>query len=142
MLGPDHATTRNSQIVHLSGRAQSASPSESSVPGCSPAVQEPRDPSPKILKGSVHAQCVKCGKPGCRCSRGHLHGPYFYWFWREDRRFHKEYVASANLMDVLKAIAAGRTMERRIRESWRLVRMARAQIREIEDSISEGRQSG
>jgi hypothetical protein len=31
-----------------------------------------------VLQGSVIAQGRRCGKPGCRCSRGELHGPYVY----------------------------------------------------------------
>lgn len=31
-----------------------------------------------VLQGSVLAQGRRCGKEGCRCSRGELHGPYVY----------------------------------------------------------------
>jgi hypothetical protein len=31
-----------------------------------------------VLQGSVVAQGRRCGKEGCRCTRGELHGPYVY----------------------------------------------------------------
>jgi hypothetical protein len=30
------------------------------------------------LRGSLHNQRRRCGKPGCRCADGELHGPYVY----------------------------------------------------------------
>jgi hypothetical protein len=30
------------------------------------------------LQGSVIDQMRRCGKPGCRCATGELHGPYVY----------------------------------------------------------------
>lgn len=32
----------------------------------------------ELLRGSVLSQQRRCGKPGCRCARGELHGPYTY----------------------------------------------------------------
>jgi hypothetical protein len=34
---------------------------------------------------------VKCGKPGCKCASGALHGPYWYEFWREGGKVRKRY---------------------------------------------------
>jgi hypothetical protein len=31
-----------------------------------------------VLRGSVVSQGRRCGKQGCRCTRGELHGPYVY----------------------------------------------------------------
>lgn len=31
-----------------------------------------------VLRGSVVSQGRRCGKQGCRCARGELHGPYVY----------------------------------------------------------------
>src|ERR1700692_784562 len=31
-----------------------------------------------LIGGSVIEQSRKCGKEGCRCTRGELHGPYSY----------------------------------------------------------------
>lgn len=32
----------------------------------------------QVLHGSLTIQERRCGKPGCRCARGQLHGPYTY----------------------------------------------------------------
>lgn len=31
-----------------------------------------------LLRGSLVEQGRRCGKAGCRCTRGELHGPYWY----------------------------------------------------------------
>lgn len=30
------------------------------------------------LRGALQRQMRRCGKPGCRCASGELHGPYIY----------------------------------------------------------------
>jgi hypothetical protein len=30
------------------------------------------------LRGTLQRQGRRCGRPGCRCTRGELHGPYLY----------------------------------------------------------------
>lgn len=32
----------------------------------------------EVLRGAVTSQGRRCGKAGCRCVRGELHGPYTY----------------------------------------------------------------
>src|SRR5215831_8251092 len=32
----------------------------------------------EMVLGSLQSQHRSCGKEGCRCTRGELHGPYFY----------------------------------------------------------------
>jgi hypothetical protein len=43
----------------------------------------------KRLPAAVCTQYVRCGKSGCKCARGLLHGPYFYCFWREGGKLQK-----------------------------------------------------
>ncbi len=74
---------------------------------------------PKMLPGAVIPQYVRCGKYLCRCSRGELHGPYYYRFWRVDGRLHKAYVRPAELA----CVRAACDEERRF---LRLGRLARA----------------
>jgi len=31
-----------------------------------------------VLQGALVIQRRRCGKPGCRCARGELHGPYVF----------------------------------------------------------------
>jgi len=45
-----------------------------------------------VLPGSVQAQYVRCGKPGCRCNRGKRHGPYWRRYWRQDGATKSAYV--------------------------------------------------
>src|SRR5712691_4769751 len=43
--------------------------------------------------GSLQAEWRRCGKPGCRCTRGTPHGPYWYLRWREGGRQRRRYVS-------------------------------------------------
>src|SRR5262245_38217189 len=70
---------------------------DTDCPGCDmTSKHEPAQSLPKA--GALCAQWVRCGTSGCRCNRGELHGPYYYWFWREGGRLRKRYV---RLSDVL-----------------------------------------
>jgi hypothetical protein len=44
--------------------------------------------------GSYVLQKVKCGKPSCRCAKpgGELHGPYWYYYWKEGEKGRSKYV--------------------------------------------------
>jgi hypothetical protein len=70
--------------------------------------------------GTVCAQFVRCGKAGCRCSRGALHGPYHYLFWREGRTLKKLYVRSADVADVRDLCEKRRELAASAREMTRL----------------------
>lgn len=35
---------------------------------------------------------VKCGKPGCKCAREELHGPYRYAYWTEHGKTRSKYI--------------------------------------------------
>lgn len=41
---------------------------------------------------SYQLERVKCGKKGCKCAKGELHGPYWYTYWREGRRVKCKYL--------------------------------------------------
>jgi hypothetical protein len=51
---------------------------------------------PGSLPGSLHAAFVRCGRAGCRCARGELHGPYWRYQWREHGRTRRRYVRQAD----------------------------------------------
>jgi hypothetical protein len=63
---------------------------------------------PKIapLPGSLHREWRRCGKANCRCSRGHLHGPYWVRRWWEPGRQRKAYVPRRQVDQVAAAISA------------------------------------
>ncbi len=42
--------------------------------------------------GSLQPEWRRCGKSGCHCAGGTLHGPYWYLRWREDGRQRRQYV--------------------------------------------------
>ena len=37
-------------------------------------------------------ESVRCGKKGCRCADGKLHGPYWYAYWLEGGKTRSRYV--------------------------------------------------
>lgn len=92
---------------------------------------------PKMLPGMVYEQWRTCGKARCKCTRGELHGPYFYRFWREEGRLKKQYVPQAALQMVVAACNARRLSEMqrrheqtRAHKKWQRLRN---QLREMEE---------
>ncbi len=81
-----------------------------------------RNLQPKMLPGYVRAERVRCGKSGCKCARGKLHGPYFYHFTWSDGRRRKRYVKSSDVAAVRAACGEFRDFQRELRrgrEQWR-----------------------
>ena len=64
------------------------------------------------LEGEVCPQLIRCGKPGCRCQSGQLHGPYHYRIWREGSRVRKVYVKATEVEAVRAACNLHRTLSR------------------------------
>jgi hypothetical protein len=89
---------------------------------------------PKMLPGVVCWQLVRCGRAGCRCAKGDLHGPYAYRFFRQGNRLRKEYVPNALAHQVTEACEARREFRRQIKASWQDWRDLLAKIREAEPS--------
>jgi hypothetical protein len=82
---------------------------------------------PKIdpLPGAVMLDWKRCGKRGCRCVRGELHGPYFSRRWRQDGRQRRVYVRPHDLGSVETAVRAWRQLHppaRALRERLRELR--------------------
>ena len=88
---------------------------------------------PKI--GTVCQQWVRCGRAGCRCSRGELHGPYSYLFWREGGRVRKRYVPRAQAPAVQVACVERRERERIARRekliAWRRWHLLQRRFKEL-----------
>jgi hypothetical protein len=87
---------------------------------------------PKTLPGAVCAQWVRCGKPGCRCAGGQLHGPYFYRFWREGGRLRKAYIRASKLAQVRAQCQARRHWNRALRTGWFTWRQLQELVRKAE----------
>ena len=80
------------------------------------------------LPGSVQLRFVRCGKPGCRCARGAVHGPFYKRVWREDDRTRARYVPLSQVNQTRQAVAAwrqrhpsGRALRRELRTLRRLL---------------------
>ena len=56
------------------------------------------------LRGAVHRQMRRCGKPGCGCAAGQLHGPYIYLSRRTDERTGLMYVPADVVEDVTRRV--------------------------------------
>ena len=82
------------------------------------------------LPGSLQVRWVRCGKAGCRCAQGHLHGPYGRRFWRENGRTRQQYVRKAEVERVQAGLQAWRAehppvaaLRQRLTEIRRLMRL-------------------
>ncbi len=64
---------------------------------CWPGAGLPRPGSAleQVLAGTLAEQARRCGRPGCRCERGELHGPYAYFTPRRAGRGRARYVPAA-----------------------------------------------
>ena len=59
-----------------------------------------------VIAGSLQEQRRRCGKEGCRCMRGELHGPYQYLSLRVGRRTRMLYVPAELADQVRQGITA------------------------------------
>src|SRR5262245_64530123 len=92
-------------------------------------------PLPKALPGYVCQQWKRCGKRNCRCSKGQLHGPYFYRFgWKNGRQF-KEYVRLADVPEVRQACRIYREQRAEERRECQRVRELLASLRKYEFQV-------
>lgn len=59
-----------------------------------PAAQKNRELLRRKHFGNIIYQLerVKCGKPGCKCTRGQLHGPYWYAYQQQGDKFKSRYI--------------------------------------------------
>ena len=95
------------------------------------------DSLPKPLAGVVCSQMVRCGKVGCKCQRGRLHGPYYYRFWRENGRLRKQYVPRSQLESVRARCDQRRDKQRTAAKAIDLAQELTQSIRKLEDSIHD-----
>ncbi len=96
----------------------------------------PKTPPGATLVGAACAQYKRCGKPGCKCARGELHGPYFYRFrWREGRTA-KEYIRLSEVENVRAACARHREAQNKLREGRRHFQMLLSKFRSTLGGLS------
>jgi hypothetical protein len=58
------------------------------------------------LRGALQRQMRRCGKAGCRCADGELHGPYLYLSVRTGTRSRLLYVPAEVVDDVARRVEA------------------------------------
>ena len=64
----------------------------------------------QFIKGTLYEKRVKCGKPGCRCSRGQLH-KYWCVSYRENKKVRTIYVKESEVENA-----------RRLTENYRIIK--------------------
>jgi hypothetical protein len=57
------------------------------------------------LQGSLQTQGRRCGKPGCRCAAGELHGPYVYLAVRSSGQTRLLYIPAELAEEVARRVA-------------------------------------
>jgi len=82
------------------------------------------------LRGAVQRQMRRCGKAGCRCADGELHGPYIYISVRIDGRSHLLYVPTEAVDAVTRRVEATGRIEAALAEisAINLELLARAEL--------------
>jgi len=78
----------------------------------------------KMLSGSVVKKYKACGKGGCKCTKGLLHGPFYYLTFKEGKKTRMIFIKK-NLWD--KAI--------KLNDNYRKWRKLRADISKISKEI-------
>jgi hypothetical protein len=68
------------------------------------------------LPGTLQRQQRRCGRPGCRCQRGELHGPYTYLAVRIGGRGRLLYLPQALVEPVRRRLELSTRLEGALRE--------------------------
>ena len=95
-----------------------------------------------MLPGHVEARLVRCGKKGCKCSRGEPHGPYFYHLTWDGGRRSKTYVRLSDLAGVLNACEAHRELQSQLRSGRANYRNMLGRLRELLPLLEGARKAG
>jgi hypothetical protein len=70
----------------------------------------------EVIAGSLQEQRRRCGKEGCRCARGELHGPYLYLSLRVGGRTRMFYVPAELAEKVRGAVRTNAAVESALAE--------------------------
>ena len=68
------------------------------------------------LPGTLQRQGRRCGRPGCRCGRGELHGPYTYLAVRSGGRGRLLYLPQGLLEPVRRRLELSARLEAALQE--------------------------
>jgi hypothetical protein len=78
----------------------------------------------KMLKGSVVKKYKACGKEGCKCTKGDLHGPFYYLTYKEEGKTKMIFLRRNIWESAIK-----------LNDNYRTFRSKRAQISKINSQI-------
>ena len=70
----------------------------------------------RTLRGSLQTQSRRCGKEGCCCAAGELHGPYVYLSVRSGERTRLLYIAADLAEEVKQRVELTSRLERALTE--------------------------
>lgn len=84
----------------------------------------------EVVLGSLQSQRRRCGKEGCRCTRGELHGPYLYLSVRLGKRTRLLYVPAELAQEVERRVALNERVQAGLAEisAINLELLARAEL--------------
>jgi hypothetical protein len=88
-------------------------------------------------KTAICQQFRKCGKAGCKCSAGALHGPYFFYFYRVDGKLKKSYIRKAEASKLWENYSKLRQVRKQHAADRRSFTKLRRNLRRIDDLLSE-----
>jgi len=103
---------------------------------CQGLLEELLRPGP-LIAGSFYEMYKRCGRPGCRCARGDLHGPFpVVAVAREGRRSTRS-VPRDRVQEVRHKTLAYRTFQQKRRQLERAMRRLTEIVKAIRDAHLE-----
>jgi len=91
--------------------------------------------APKMTPGQVERRMVKCGKPTCKCSRGELHGPYYYHRTWSGEAHQRRYIKLVDVAETARACENYRQAQTRLRVGVAEYKQLLSQVRELFRSL-------
>jgi hypothetical protein len=88
-------------------------------------------------KKAICRQYRKCGKAGCKCNRGALHGPYFFYFYRVDGKLKKSYIRKADAVKLWRKYSKQRQIQKQRKADRRGFTKLSKELRRIDKLLSE-----
>ena len=78
----------------------------------------------KMLKGSVVKKYKACGKAGCKCTKGELHGPFYYLTYKAEKKTKMIFLRQSQWRQAIK-----------LNDNYKLWRKSRAEASKIGKKI-------
>jgi hypothetical protein len=81
---------------------------------------------------AICQQFKKCGKAGCKCHAGALHGPYFFYFYRVDGKLKKSYIRKSEAKELWESYAYWRELQKKRRDDRKQFTDANRELRRFD----------